>query len=190
MVAAADVLNLLSNHGIAILFPLAVVEGPIATVIAAWLASIGLLDLRQVLVCVIAADLVGDSFLYLVGRLGLDRLPYRWRVRLGLTNRRLKALTQAFHTKATRILVIGKLTHAAGFAVLIAAGAVRMRFLPFLAANFAATVPKSLALAALGYLAGSAYGRIADWIYWGSALVLGILILALINRRKLIEWWT
>ncbi len=189
MTSDADLLALLSTHGIAILAPLAIIEGPIVTVIAAWLASLGLLDLREVLICVVLADLVGDSLLYLAGRFGLDWMPLRWRTGLRLNRRRLVRLARMFQTDGAKILIIGKLTHGAGFAVLLAAGAARMPFLTFLTANFVATVPKSLALAALGYLAGAAYGEISTGIYWLSLAVIAVLTLAVLQRHRLVAWY-
>jgi membrane-associated protein len=189
MIASADLPALLTDHGIVILALLAIVEGPIVTVIAAWLASRGILDLRQVIVCVILADLVGDSLLYLVGRFGLRAMPVRWRTRLGLPPRRLVRLVRLFRQRGPMILVFGKLTHAAGLAILIAAGAARMPFASFLMANLIGTVPKSLSLAALGYVAGAAYGRIADWLFWASAaIVVALIAAALMLRRRLAGW--
>lgn len=184
-----DLLALLNAYGIAILAPLAIIEGPIVTVIAAWLASLGLLNLWEVLICVILADLVGDSLMYLAGRLGLDWIPARLRMGLRLNRRRLVRLARMFQTDGTKILIIGKLTHAAGFAVLLAAGAAQMPFLTFLTANFIATVPKSLALAALGYLAGAAYGQISTGIYWLSVAVILALTAAFLLRHRLVAWY-
>ena len=184
-----DLLALLNNYGIAILAPLAIIEGPIVTVIAAWLASLGLLNLWEVLICVILADLVGDSLMYLAGRFGLDWIPARWRIGLRLNRRRLLRLAQMFQTNGAKILIIGKLTHAAGFAVLLAAGAARMPFLTFLTANFVATVPKCLALAAIGYFAGAAYGQISSGIYWLSLAAIAVLILAALLRHRLVVWY-
>ncbi len=90
------------------------------------------------------------------------------------------------------MLVVGKLTHAAGFAVLTAAGAARMPFGRFLAINFAATIPKSLFFLALGLFFGAAHSRIATWLSTGSSILLGIAVAALgvivlwrcLKRRK------
>ena len=184
-----DLLALLNIYGIAILAPLAIIEGPIVTVIAAWLASLGLLNLWEVLICVILADLVGDSLMYLAGRFGLDWIPARWRMGLRLNRRRLVRLARMFQTDGIKILIIGKLTHAAGFAVLLAAGAARMPFLTFLTANFFATLPKCLALAAIGYFAGAAYGQISSGIYWLSLAAIAVLILAALLRHRLVVWY-
>ena len=182
-----DVAALISTYGIAILAPLAIIEGPIVTIIAAYLASLSLLSLRDVLICVVLADLVGDSMLYAVGRYGLASLPTRWRLRIGLSRRRLATLIRAFRTNGVRMLFVGKLTHAAGFAVLIAAGAARMPFGKFLLTNLVATVPKSLIFVAIGYLFGSAHDRISNWFSVGSIVLIGLAGLALLWRFRWVK---
>lgn len=189
MIDSVTISQAIAEHGMAVLAPLAVIEGPIVTVIAAYLASISLLDPYQVFVCVVLADLAGDSLYYAAGRLALQRLPQGLRARLGATPERIAALMQTFDDQGVRVVVIGKLTHAAGFAVLLAAGAARMAFIPFLLANLVATLPKSLALMVLGYVFGSAHVLIARWLSAGSAVILGVLVMTALGyvlyRRRL-----
>lgn len=186
MTASAEIASIISSHGIAILAPLSIVEGPIVTVVAAYLASLHLLRLVDVIICVIIGDLVGDCILYWVGRGMLDWLPLSLRVRFGVSRRRMAVLMRTYRDNGVRVVVVGKLTHAAGFAVLIAAGAARMPFMTFVLANFLATIPKSLALVAVGYLFGSAHVLIAQWFSVGSVVILaGLLaVVAVLVYRK------
>ena len=176
MTASAEIASIISSYGIAILAPLSIVEGPIVTVVAAYLASLHLLRLVDVIICVIIGDLVGDCILYWVGRGMLDWLPLSLRVRFGVSRRRMAVLMRTYRDNGVRVVVVGKLTHAAGFAVLIAAGAARMPFMTFVMANFLATIPKSLALVAVGYLFGSAHALIAEWFSVGTAVILAGLL--------------
>jgi membrane protein DedA with SNARE-associated domain len=179
MIGLETIIALASAHGLAIVAPLAVIEGPIVTVIAAWLASRDILNVWAVSAVVIAADMVGDLALYALGRWGLHRLPKRWRDRLGLSRARLLGLAKHFRAQGTRTLVIGKLTHTAGAAVLVAAGLGKVRLWRFLWVNLFATIPKSLFFVALGYSIGSAYARIDNWITRASLILGGILVVAL-----------
>lgn len=178
MFGAEAALVLLKVHGLTILAPLAVLEGPIVTVIAAYLASLAYLDVRLVFVVVVLADLLGDSILYGVGRRGPGALPARWRSRFGVTEARLAALQGHFHAQGGRTLVLGKLTHSAGMVVLIAAGAARMPFWRFLGFNLVATLPKSLLFVVLGYTLGKAYTAIDGWIFRISFALLVLTVLA------------
>ncbi len=176
MIGLETIVVLASKHGLAVIAPLAVLEGPIVTVIAAWLASQKLFDLWSVAVVVILADLVGDMALYALGRWGLHRLPKRWRDKLGLNRARLVGLAKHFRAHGTRTLIMGKITHSAGAAVLVAAGLGKVRLWRFVWLNLVATIPKSLFFVAVGYTLGSAYSRIDDWITRASLIALGIIV--------------
>lgn len=182
-----DSAAIISHYGIAILVPIAVIEGPIVTIVAAYFASQGLLSLWEVIVCVIAADLVGDCLLYGLGMYLIEKLPQQLRASLGVTPDRLASVVQSFENYGARILVFAKLTHAAGFPVLIAAGTSHMPIQRFILANFAATVPKSLVFVTIGYFFGPAHALISHWLSLGSAMVLAViaaLLLAIYRSRR------
>lgn len=177
MMSADQVAALVGHYGLWVLAPAAVLEGPIVSVVAGWLARLGMMDLRTVFAILVLGDLLGDAALYALGR-SLPRLPAGLRRRLGLNETRLAALAGHFRTKGGRSLIIGKLTHSAGALVLVSAGMARMPWLPFLFWNLAATLPKAAAFMALGWSLGDAHALIGDWLATGSLIGL-CLILAL-----------
>ncbi len=186
MIGLTTITTLIAKYGLAIVAPIAVVEGPIVTVIAAWLASQGILGLWSVSLIVIAADIVGDFILYAMGRWGLNRLPAGLMARLGLTRARLEGLGSHFAERGGRSLLIGKVTHSMGFAVLAAAGMARMPAVPFFWYNLLGTIPKSLLFVALGYGFGSAYATIDSWLsrfslFMGAAII-GLAAVYLLRR--------
>ena len=167
----AEVGTLIRDYGMLIIGPVAVLEGPVISVISGYLARAGLVSLRLVFVVLVVADLVGDVALYLVGRQGRAGLALPWLARFGVTRRRLASVIRAFRKNDARILVLGKLTHSAGFAVLLAAGMARMPFLRFLALNTAATVPKVAVFLGIGWWFGEVADRVGNWILGGTVLV-------------------
>ncbi|WP_339108008.1 VTT domain-containing protein [Thioclava sp. GXIMD4216] len=173
-----QIISLLAAHGLVLVGALSILEGPIVTVLASWLASNGLFDLLPLFFVLLAGDLIGDLGFYYLGRRGLGIIPAKWRHRLGLDGKRLRKMLRHFRAKGGRTLLVGKITHSAGAAILVAAGISRMPVLPFLLYNLLASIPKTLALMALGYFMGSAYTRIDGWISKGSIILLGVLILA------------
>lgn len=183
MIAPDQMMALVSAHGLPVIGLVAVVEGPVVTVLAGWAVATGALPLGPLVLVLIVADLVGDLGFYALGRRGLGWLPQRLRRRLGLNPDRLDRLTDHFCHRGGRILVLGKLTHSAGALVLTAAGAARMPVAPFLFFNLVATVPKSLALLALGVWAGHAWERIDTWIANGSWIALALGLAALLAWR-------
>jgi len=174
--------QLITTHGLAILAPLSILEGPVVSIIAGWLVSLSLLQAVPVFLCLVAGDMIGDCALYYAGRNArVDRWPVIGRF-LRVRRATLVPLIRRFRDSSVRILIIGKLTHAAGFAVLLAAGAARVPFRTFFVVNLLVTIPKSLAFLALGYGFGAAHAQLANWLSWGSALlVLGLVMAA--------GWW-
>lgn len=79
------------------------------------------------------------------------------------------------------MLLFGKLTHSAGFAVLLAAGAAHVKLRPFLGFNLLGALPKVLVLVLAGYWFGRLYTSLegdlciiglAGFLLAGSVLVL------------------
>ena len=189
--AASDWMSAaIASYGYVALFVGAVVEGPVATVIGAFLASRGFLEVAFVYAVVVSGDLVGDLLFYGIGRSGRMALLV-WHGGLGERQQtRLAILKERFHAHPGRTLLFGKLTHAAGFLVLFAAGAARVPMSTFLWYNLLGTLPKAAAFVAIGYFAGAAYLRI-DSSYVGvvslaslAALLLIALGMAIYFRRR------
>lgn len=169
----------LSAHGLWLLAPAALIEGPLATLAAGALASKGALPLGGVIAVTTIADLVGDSLLWLAGRHLRHRIPRR------LTRRITQTIPLSeLRRNAGRILVFGKLTHCLGAPLLVAAGMARVPFLPFLGFNLAATVPKVTAFACLGWAFGTSIGQSDRLLPASLALCALTLVTALLWLRK------
>jgi len=173
--------ELIKSYGLILLMPLAVIEGPIVTVIAAYLARLQYFSLSAVCIMVIVADLIGDIGFYGLGHwiVKSREEPPPWLARLGINNIRLKLLIDNFASRGGRIIVIGKLTHSAGMVVLIAAGMARMPFWSFLFYNTLATIPKSLLFVAIGYTFGHLATQVNGWIAIASLCLLILLLIGL-----------
>ena len=154
---------LLRDYGYAVLFILAVVEGPIITVLGAFLAAQNYFNIFIVYGVVVTGDLAGDILYYAAGRFGRTHLLERFAPLTGLTPERLTWLERYWQNHGVRDLVIAKYTQT-GFIALPAAGAARMPVLPFLFYNLIATLPKALVLCVIGYLFGQAYHQIDSYI--------------------------
>ena len=152
--------SVLSAPRLLLLFPLAVVEGPIVTVIAAYLASLGYLEVPKVYFVVVLADLVGDTVLFVLGRFWHRLTSTGGALRFGVDDQRLARLEDHFRLHGGRTLLFGKLTHSAGFLILLAAGASGMSLLRFIYYNFLGTIPKSLFFIFIGYTFGYAYSGV------------------------------
>ncbi len=176
--------NYLGQYGYAIVFLASLVEGPIVTVVAGFLASQGVLSVAAVYVTVVLGDLAGDALYYAVGRWGIGRLPWTGR-HGGRLRRRIDALREYIRARPGRVLLFGKLTHSAGFAVLLAAGAARVRPVVYMLYNLLGTLIKSAALVLVGYFLGRFYAALRGdlRLAWVIGLLLAVLATAVVARH-------
>lgn len=141
--------DLLATYGPAVLFPLAVMEGPVVVMTAAAFSEAFGLSAVGLWVMAVLADLAGDVLLYSLGRFAPRAVPRR--LRPEGTERHLVRL---FGRSGAGILLLAKWTHVAGLPTLLAAGVARMPFVPFLWWNLIGTLPKAGCLVLAGWSLG------------------------------------
>lgn len=157
-----------------ILFPISIIEGPVVTIIAGFLASLGYINFFLAYFAVIMGDVVGDFLLYLIGRKGRSSILSKHGHHFGVTEEKLKFFEKKFgrHTRST--LLFGKFTHAFGFMILVAAGAANVNVWEFVIVNLLGTMVKSFVLLLVGYYFGQFYGVIN--LYLNDAVIGGFIV--------------
>lgn len=174
----------------AVLIPIAILEGPIITVLGGFFAAQGYLNAPAVFVIVVIGDIVGDGIYYALGRFGGRKLIDAYGHYINVTSVEVLRIEKHFARHARKTLIIAKLTHALGIVALLAAGLARMPFGEFIVFNFLPTLPKSILLMGIGYFFGHAYATIDWYIDYGSMVfgVLGLLFvlayIVLVKRQK------
>lgn len=158
-----NIILLLTAYGYLLLFPVAVVEGPIITVIAGFLSSLGIFNVFIAYGVLVAGDIAGDVAYYELGYFGRQRFVTRWGRFLGITQERLQQLESHFDKHAGKTLIIGKLSQGIGGAILLAAGMAKVPFRTFVLYDFLPTLPKTLILLLIGYYAGESYVKISSY---------------------------
>ncbi len=155
-----DILHILILFGYPLIFAITIFEGPIVTVIASFLASLGYFNVYIIFVIVVCADLVGDVLWYLVGYFGRKHFIERYGHYIGITTERIIKMERHFSSHAGKTIFLAKITHAIGLPFIIAAGMARVRFKTFFSYSLWATLPKSLLFVVLGYYVGTSYQKI------------------------------
>jgi len=91
-----QIILLLTAHKYLFLFPVVVVEGPIITVIAGFLSSLGFLNIFIAYAVIVVGDIVGDIMFYAIGYYGRQKFVNRWGRFLGITSERVERLEKHF----------------------------------------------------------------------------------------------
>jgi len=155
-------------------------EGPIITVIAGLLASLGYFNFFIVYAVAVAGDLAGDALHYAVGYWGRERFIRKYGRYLFLDEEKIIGLEKNFERHGKKMLFVGKMAHGAGGAFLIAAGLVKMPFREFMRANLLATILKSFILLLLGFYYGAFLSKINSYLDFIAAIFIGAVIVGVI----------
>lgn len=151
----SQIFNLLYTYSYLVLFPLVVIEGPVATIISGFFVSLGFMDFFPTYLMVIVGDLAGDVIYYAAGRWWLKKTYTKVLKFFNIKPKFLTKLESLLKRKTGPMLFFGKLSHAIGGIILFASGLAEIPFSYFLKFNFLATLPKSLILVGVGYFFGS-----------------------------------
>ncbi len=160
-----------------VLFPLVVIEGPVVTIIAGFLVSLGFMDFIPTFITVITGDLAGDFLYYSAGRWWLNRAYKGILNFLRIDMKVVRKLETSIKKNKGPFLFFGKLSHAIGGLILFAAGSAKIPVKEFLWFNFLATIPKSLILLAVGYYFGSTITNFKKYVDF---TVLGLFVFTLL----------
>lgn len=182
------ILQLILAYRYLIIFPIAVVEGPIIAILSGFLVSRGALNMYVVYVLLVLGDLVGDTIYYLIGRWGGNAFVRRHGHFFGLREEHLIAFEEGFRRHSTKLLLFGK-TQAIGSVTLAAAGITKMPYLRFLFISAIGTTIKIFLLLLIGFYFGQAYGTINTYlsriaIISSFAVVIAIVVFVLYRRKK------
>jgi membrane protein DedA with SNARE-associated domain len=160
------------------LFPIVVIEGPIITVVAGFLISLGIFNPLVAYIVIVVGDTVGDALMYALGRWGGMPFIRRWGKYFAIKEAHVKHLEEVLKGKEGRVFALGKLAHGVGGALLVAAGVIEMPFWKFIWWNVLGTLPKSLGLMLIGYYFAHAITKInsvLDVVASGT-IILGIVL--------------
>lgn len=175
-ISLQNILNWLILYKYEVIFPVTVVEGPIVTVIAGFLASQGILNLYLTYLIIVAGDLTGDLLYYAIGRWGGIRFVQQWGHWFGIKEKQIKRLEKHYEKHSGKTLIIGKITHGVGSVILFTAGMARMSVWRFFWFNVIGTLPKSLLFLLIGYYFGESYKVIDTYLNLTAKTTIGVAV--------------
>jgi len=172
-----------------LIFPAAIIEGPIIMIITGFLASLGVVNFIFAFVVVTIGDFIGDSVYYLIGKYGKETFIRKYGKYIGITLEREVRIENYFAQHANQTLLIGKFAHGIGSLVLVAAGLASVSYKKLLAFNGPTTAIKSLLLLLLGFYFGQIYLRLNAFLNYISLFLFAVFIFlyVVILRRKVMH---
>ena len=168
---------LLVTYKYFLLFPIAVIEGPIITVIAGFLTSLGHLNFVIVYCLIVIGDLTGDTMSYVIGRYGGTKVLDRWGHYVGLSVEKVQKFKDHFNNHAAKTIMWGKLAYTMEMPFLIGAGLAKVPYKKFIFYNLIPTLPKSMLFLLIGFYFGKSYVKIDNYLDYAA---LGTISLAIV----------
>jgi membrane protein DedA with SNARE-associated domain len=168
----------LKHYGYFGMLPLMIIEGPIVTIFAAMMASLGAFSWPIVLVFSISGDMIGDVLLYGAGyRWGMG-FVHRVGKYIGISEKLVLKMENYFLKHGGKTIFAVKSTTGLCWATFVAAGIVKMDFRKFLKYSFLGGLVWSGFLVAMGYFYGYLWREIRQYIKWAGWVITAIAIIS------------
>lgn len=182
-----EVVTLLERFRYVLLFPLAVVEGPIITVITGFLCCSGFLNVFVAYPVIVMGDVTGDSFYYALGHWSRKGFVKRLGEFFGLSQHRLTRMDGYFGNHFFRSVAISKIILGVGFTGLFIMGKLHLPYKKFVGFCFLVSLIQCGFYLIIGWFFGSFYAQINRYLgYFASlsiVLFLSILLIFFIRSK-------
>ena len=175
------IIQLLLTYKYIILIPLAIIEGPIVSVICGFLVTLKVFNPFLVYVVMVIGDIVGDGAIYYIGYSGKRLLRF-----FKITEEKLEKAKQYFSENHKKAIFVSKLAHGIGFTGLIAAGASHVPYKRYFKTCALISIVQSAVMLTIQIFFGHAYvqiGKYLDYYAAGVSMVVLIVLLFVFIRK-------
>lgn len=192
LISLQNLIPFLIRYKYLIIFPVAVIEGPIITIIAGFLSSLGYLKLMIAYIIVVVGDLTGDTGYYFIGKFGRKGFIRKYGKFIGINLDRVEKLEKHFDQHANKTFIFGKMAHGIGTLVLVAAGLAGISYRKLIALNLIPTLVKSLILIMIGFYFGRAYAKFNTYLDYTALIsaVLFVILYIIVVKTKVLSKFT
>ncbi len=163
-----------------ILFPIAAFEGPIATLIAGFLVSLGILELWPAFIVILLADFIPDIIFYCIGRNRsyMNHVDADSNSRTKVISGSLGTIKKLWETHPRKTMLFAKLSYGVSMPFLISAGMAKIPLRKFISYTLPVTLLQCPIIFFIGYYLGQTYIVAQKYVsYWVPFTLLIIILL-------------
>lgn len=167
-------IELLLTYKYLILIPLAIIEGPIISVICGFLVTLGFFNPLLVYIVMVLGDIIGDGIFYYIGYKGKKLFHY-----FNVNEEKIEKAKIYFQENHNKAIAGSKIIWGIGTAGLIAAGALHVSYKRYFKTCALYSLAQSLIMMLLGVFFGQAYVLIGKYFnYYASGIsVIGLVLI-------------
>ena len=166
-----ELIHILSLWGYPTMLLLMTLEGPIVTIVAAFLSSLGYFNIFVVFGLSAAGDVLGDIVLYSIGYFGGQKILPRVESFLKISQSTSQKLRKQFNENSGRIIFYVKSTTGLSYITFITAGTLKMRLSKFVKFSILGGLVWSSLLDIIGYFFGYAAEKISEYIKYAGYII-------------------
>lgn len=192
---AATLIPLLLAYRYWIIFPLAVIEGPMLAFALGILASMGYVSLPIVLGILILGDVLPDTVFYVLGRFGQSSsIIRRFGARFGITDEHFADAQKLWLEHPGKTMLMSKFAYGVAAAFLFMAGVMRMPPLTFYGYSVSISIIHYSIILLTGYFFGTALlqagdiVRITEFALAGVTLLIALYVFGLWYLKSRFGW--
>lgn len=181
-----QIISLVVAYKYLILFPAAILEGHVVSLIVGFLARGGYLNPYIAGSIIAAGNITGDVIIYWLGYHKGESFVQKWGKYFGITKVTIERSKNLFQTHHGKILFFTKLTNGFGLqiAILFTAGLSRVPFYTYMFWNVLGEIIWTSTLIALGYIFGHLYMLVETTISRIGILVFILLLIAAVFKLQ------
>ena len=188
--SSAEILTILEHYKYILIFPTAVIEGPIVSILSGFLVHLGYLSFFLVYITLLLSDTVGCTLYYMAGKFWRKWVWIKkYATWFGYNEGTEEYLENHFKKHKFKTIFIAKISHGLGGLASISAGVAGVNYLEFIIFNILIAIPKTLILMLVGYYVGSSYQQIDGYLSHISltVLVIALFVLAYLSLGKTVK---
>ncbi|PIW93196.1 MAG: hypothetical protein COZ87_02700 [Candidatus Moranbacteria bacterium CG_4_8_14_3_um_filter_43_15] len=167
-----EFIQLLPYWGYPLMLLLMTLEGPIITIISAFLASLGYFNIFIVFGLSVLGDVLGDIVLYFIGYFGGHKILLKAEKFLKIKESVIEKLREKFRQNGAKIIFYVKSTTGLCYITFILAGTTRMKLSKFVKYSILGGLFWSSFLVIVGYFFGYAAEQISEYIKYAGYIIL------------------
>lgn len=179
-VADAQLIDYIKTVGYSTLFIIMVIEGPIASIIGAFLASLGFFNITAIFFLSLFGDILGDMILYAIGYWGGEKSLKKAQKILKIRDKTIEKLFRFFRKHGIKTIFVVKSTTGLCWITFVAAGVFKMKFSRFFQGSFFGGIIWSIFLVSVGYFFGYAFLEIEKYIRYAGIIIFASFIAVII----------
>lgn len=188
-----SIYSLVLTYKYLILFPLAVLEGPLLAMLGGFLIKAGYLSLIPTYIILVLGNVIPDTVYYGIGRFGHKKnFIEKYGAKFSFVRNHFPLMEKLWATHFRKTIFLSKLAYGLSTPFLISAGLVKIPFKKFISYTASIDLFDIAIFIALGFIFGQAYEKVSSYINDAGILVailflLFILLFRFITKRASVE---